>query len=76
MFADDSKPIAEVASYQDVTFVQQDLNCIEAWSKLNKLPLNGIKFYRLHYSKNFVGHEYKLGNASISIVNDQLDLDV
>ena len=75
LFAGDSKLIAEVVSY-DVTLIQQDLNCIEGWSKLTKLPLNLIKSYYFHYGKSFVGHDYKLDDAAIIIVNDQLDLGV
>ena len=55
---------------------QQDLNCIEGWSKLTRLPLNLIKSYYFHYGKSFVGHDYKLDDAAIIIVNDQLDLGV
>ena len=74
LFADESKSITEVASYQNATLIQQDLNCIEGWSIINKLYLNVIKSYHLHYGNNSFEHEYKLGDAAITIV--QLDLGV
>lgn len=78
MFADDLKIFREVSSTHDILLLQNDLNIVYDWCKLNDMSLNVDKccFMRFTRLVNSMPTEYSINNVTLTEVFVVRDLGV
>ena len=74
LFADDGKAVGKASSQLDCQRNQADLNNIHLWSNINLLPLSVPKCQCFHLGKNNINYLYTIGDVSISVVSECVDL--
>ena len=78
LFADDLKIYSEINNMNDCIVLQECLNSLFHWSKLNKLEFNITKCKVMHFTKirNIINYCYSLNDSPLEIVNEFKDLGV
>jgi ribonuclease P/MRP protein subunit RPP40 len=75
-FADDTKLWGKVDSDEERNLMQKDIDTLEFWSKMNKMPFNVPKCKVLHLGKNNAQRNYTLMGISLSNTDEEKDLGV
>ena len=71
-----SKALSKILTVEDCELTQSDLDFIQEWSGVNRLPLCLPKSCVLHYGRRNTGYKYTIGNLPISAVKEHGDLGV
>ena len=78
MFADDTKFIKTILSFNDHLLFQQDITSVEVWCQTWKLPLNTAKCNALRFTlaQYQTNHEYTLNGTLVHPAKSQRDLGI
>jgi hypothetical protein len=76
LFADDTKVYTQVATEEDQRRMQQDLDRLGDWSDTWLLRFNASKCKIMHLGNSNPSFQYKMGDTTISEVQEEKDLGV
>lgn len=78
LYADDLKVFKPIATLQDISDLQDDLNTLILWSDRNGLPFNFEKCFYMtyHRCRHILLSQYKMKHHVLSSVDEILDLGV
>ena len=76
LFADNIKLYKSVTSPVDFTLIQEDLNALNDWCKLNSMFVNHQKCFVLHYFSKSSTYHYFLGDTPVSSADSVRDLGI
>jgi hypothetical protein len=75
-FADDTKIVSVVNTYDDAHRLQEDIGAIEAWSAKWKMPFNSSKTAVVHFGKTNSKFSYTMNGTTICTSDVERDLGV
>ena len=78
LFADDTKFIKAISSFNDCLLLQQDISSVQTWCRTWNLPLNTGKCNALRFAskQGQDSYQYLLDNAKIQLTKVQRDLGI
>ena len=75
-FADDTKLGGVANTPEDRIRIQDDLDRLENWAKMNKMNFNGEKCKVLHLGRKNQMHHYRMGETCLGSSTCEKDLGV
>ena len=76
IFADDTKVWNRITCLEDAEYLQEDLHCLQEWTRVWRLNFNPTKCHVLHIGKNDQNYLYHLNNYLLPVVTSEKDLGV